>query len=74
MTIATSFVGQAFPAKIVRVSGTTLFHVAARELGDASQWDRIARLNGIVDPWIGPLTDLKIPQPGKSTGGILGDA
>lgn len=64
-------IGQAFPAKVVRVSATTLFHVAAKELGDATQWNRIARLNGLVDPWIGPETELKIPQPGTSNGGIL---
>lgn len=54
-------IGRALPAKIVRVSGTTLFHVAAQELGDATQWERIADLNGIVDPWLGPETELKIP-------------
>lgn len=68
--MATTYVGQAFPAKVVRVSGTTLFHVAAQELGDATQWTRIAALNGITDPWIAGLTELKIPQPGVSTGGI----
>ena len=58
---------QAFPAKVVRVSGTTLFHVAARELGDATQWNRIARLNGLTDPWVYAEQQLAIPQalPGK---------
>jgi hypothetical protein len=69
--MSTPLVGQSLTAKVVRVSATTLFHVAARELGDASMWDRIARLNGLTDPWIGPMTELKVPRPGKSTGGIL---
>lgn len=67
------FVGQTFPAKVVRVSGTTLFHVAARELGDATQWNRIARLNGLTDPWITAETELKIPQAGQGNGGVLGN-
>lgn len=58
----TSLVGQAFPAKIVRVSGTTLYHVAARELGDPQEWERIADLNGLRDPYIYALTTLKIPR------------
>ena len=69
--MTTPFVGQAFPAKVVRVSGTTLFHVAARELGDATQWNRIAQLNGLTDPWIAELVELKIPRPGVSNGGVL---
>lgn len=69
--MSTALVGQSLPAKIVRVSATTLFHVAARELGSADQWDRIARLNGLIDPWIAGPVELKIPRPGKSTGGIL---
>ena len=69
--MTTPLIGQAFPSKVVRVSGTTLFHVAARELGDATQWSRIARLNGLTDPFITALVELKIPQPGLSDGGIL---
>jgi hypothetical protein len=60
MTLA--LLPQTLPAKVVRVSGTTLFHVAARELGDASQWGRIAQLNGLTDPWVVALVELKIPQ------------
>lgn len=66
----TGFVGQASPAKQVRVSGTNLFRVAARELGDATQWYRIAQLNDISDPWITTETTLLIPPPGVSNGGI----
>lgn len=54
--------GQTLPAKEVRVSGTTLYHVAARELGDATLWERIAALNGIVDPWIAGARTLQIPR------------
>jgi hypothetical protein len=59
--MTTALVAQTLPAKVVRVSGTTLFHVAARELGDATLWERIADLNGLTDPWITRLVELKIP-------------
>lgn len=47
--------------KTVTVSATTLFHVAARELGDATQWIRIAQENGLSDPMVHEVTDLRIP-------------
>ncbi|KFL87869.1 hypothetical protein AmDm5_1871 [Acetobacter malorum] len=39
-------------APTVKVSAAdgTLYHVACRELGDATQWWRIAQLNGMSDP------------------------
>lgn len=50
-----------------------LFQVAAQYLGDASQWNRIARLNGMTDPFFTGYTVLKIPavNPNASNGGIL---
>lgn len=56
---------QALPSKEVYVSGTTLFRVAERELGDATQWERIAQLNGLTDPWITEIVLLKIPSPSQ---------
>ena len=68
------YIGQALPAKIVRASGTNLFRIAATELGDPTQWYRIASLNGLVDPWIDGMIELKIPQKTVvSNGGILFD-
>ncbi|HQT62776.1 MAG: hypothetical protein B7Z75_14435 [Acidocella sp. 20-57-95] len=34
----------------VTVNGGNLFALAARYLGDATQWIRIAQLNGLTDP------------------------
>ena len=70
-----NYVARAIASRTTRVSGTTLFHVSADYFGDASQWYRIAKLNGLLDPWIGPLTELRIPEPlkkGSGNGGILG--
>ena len=78
-TAPTGFVGQALPAKIVKVASTNLFRVAEQALGDATQWYRIAALNpaactnaetGLIDPWIVGPVDLLIPGPGTSNGGI----
>ena len=62
------------PAQIVRVSYTTLFQVSADYLGNAMYWTHIAVLNGLFDPWIVSLVELKIPQLNEAwyTDGILG--
>jgi nucleoid-associated protein YgaU len=56
-------------ARTVTVTATTLFHVAAAQYGDASQWWRIARANQITDPRISGVTTLTIPDPDPSTTG-----
>lgn len=60
--------------KIISAPGGTLFEVAAQELGDPLQWTRIARLNGLSDPFLPSSMELKIPplDPNYSDGGILG--
>ena len=62
-------------SRTISVAGATLYQVAAQYLGDASQWNRIASLNGLVDPWLplGVLT-LKLPPVSATAGngGILG--
>lgn len=55
--------------KTITVSGTTLYHVAASQLGDATQWVRIAQLNGLSDPQIIGLVTLQIPDIDISAGG-----
>ena len=56
----------------ITVLSGTLFHVAAAELGDATQWLRIARLNGIDDPVLaGPVT-LRLPPRDPEAGGGIG--
>ncbi|MBE7728853.1 hypothetical protein [Komagataeibacter sp. FXV3] len=55
----------------IRVTGsdTSLYHVAARQLGDATQWWRIARLNGMADPDLSGFTTpvtLLLPAPDTS--------
>lgn len=50
---------------IVSAADISLFHVAARELGNASQWWRIAQVNGMTDPDLGRLSEtvvLKVPS------------
>lgn len=58
--------------KIIAISGDTLFAVAARELGDATQWNRIAALNGLTDPYITESIELRLPpvDATASNGGI----
>jgi hypothetical protein len=69
------YIAATIPAKIVRVSGTTLFHVAAAQTGDALQWVRIALFNNMLDPWTDGQQDLYIPPtwPSGQQTGILGE-
>ena len=55
----------------VFVSGETLFHMATRELGDATQWWRLAAQNGIADPWLAGVREIEVPdlEP-RLTGGL----
>lgn len=69
-----AYLAAGIPAQIVRVGHTTLFRVAADYLGDALYWTRVAIINGLTDPWIGPMMELKVPLRNADwpTDGILG--
>ena len=56
----------------VTVASGTLFQVAAQYLQDATQWNRIAALNDISDPWLSGLTVLQLPAPDTALGGGVG--
>jgi nucleoid-associated protein YgaU len=62
--------------KTIVVQGGNLFQIAAVELGDATQWNRIAALNGLNDFLLpaGTLITLSLPpvNPSGGNGGILG--
>ena len=59
--------------KTVTVAGANLFRLAAEQLGDATQWNRIARLNGLWDFLVTGTVTLKIPPVDpNASGGILG--
>jgi hypothetical protein len=61
------------PVTTVTVAGGNLFRVALEQLGDCTQWNRIAKLNGLQDPWLTGLVTLKIPPvDANAGGGILG--
>lgn len=53
----------------VMVSGGDLFRVALQRLGDATQWNRIAKLNGLSDPVLAGLITLKLPERDAAAGG-----
>jgi nucleoid-associated protein YgaU len=56
------------------VAGGNLFRIAAEELGDATQWNRIAAANGLWDPFLDGVVTMIIPpvDPNAGNGGILG--
>jgi hypothetical protein len=53
----------------ITVAGGDLFHLAARYLLDATQWNRIAQLNGLSDPVLSGVVTLLIPDVDASAGG-----
>jgi nucleoid-associated protein YgaU len=55
--------------KTITVAGDNLFHIAAIQLGDATQWIRIAELNRISDPMLVGVTTLLIPDVNPNAGG-----
>lgn len=58
--------------RTITVAGANLFQLAAQYLGDATQWNRIAQLNGLSDPVVEGVVTLKIPPVGAGNGGVLG--
>jgi hypothetical protein len=69
------YIAATIPAKVVRASHTTLFHIAMLETNDPLQWVTIAELNGVLDPWImsGQVNVLIPPVlPTGEQSGILG--
>ena len=56
------------PQKIT-VAGGNLFALAAKYLGDATQWIRIAQVNRLTDPTLSGVNTLIIPALDPSAGG-----
>lgn len=55
--------------RTITVVGGNLFRIAAEQLGDATQWIRIAQLNGLLDPMLVGVVTLLIPDRDPSAGG-----
>ena len=53
----------------ITVAGGNLFAIAASQLGDATQWIRIAQLNDLDDPQLAGVTTLLIPDAQPDAGG-----
>jgi hypothetical protein len=51
------------------VNGGNLFRIAAQQLGDATQWIRIAQLNSLSDPMLSGTVVLLIPDRDPNAGG-----
>lgn len=56
----------------VTVSRTSLFHIAAQYLGDATMWIYLAEFNRLRDPFIEELTVISLPSASNlRSGGII---
>lgn len=71
-TVAQSSGAAVAPVTTVQVVGGNLFRLALQYLGDATQWSRIASLNGLTDFIVpGPMTLTIPPVNPNASGGIL---
>jgi len=61
-------------SRTITVAGGNLYRIAAEQLGDATQWNRIALVNNLLDPFLQGVVTLTIPpvDPAGGNGGILG--
>jgi nucleoid-associated protein YgaU len=58
--------------KTVTTTGGDLYRLALQYLGDATQWNRIAQANNLLDPVIVGNQTLNLPSVNpEATGGIL---
>lgn len=55
--------------KTITVAGGDLFQIALEQLGDATQWNRIAQINGLIDPFLTGIVTLVVPQADPNAGG-----
>lgn len=55
--------------QVLTVVGGNLFRIAAEQLGDATQWIRIAQLNKLSDPMLVGVVTLLIPETDRNVGG-----
>jgi hypothetical protein len=55
--------------RTVTVAGANLYALALQYLGDATQWNRIAQVNGLIDPMVTGTATLKIPAIDANAGG-----
>ena len=55
--------------KTITVAGGDLYRVALDQLGDATQWSRIAEANGLIDPVLTGIVTLQIPDTDPNAGG-----
>lgn len=75
ITPETTYIASTIPARAVYASGTTLFHIAEQQLGDALRWVELAHINGMIDPWIWGVQRILIPPvlSDAAPDGILGE-
>ncbi|HZT82086.1 MAG TPA: hypothetical protein VFA26_17800 [Gemmataceae bacterium] len=53
----------------ITVAGGNLYALALQYLGDATQWNRIAQANGLIDPVLTGIVTLRVPSLDANAGG-----
>lgn len=55
--------------RTITVAGGNLYEIALQYLGDATQWNRIAQANDLIDPVVTGIVTLQIPSVDPKAGG-----
>ena len=55
--------------RTLTVAGGDLYRLALQYLNDATQWNRIAQANGLIDPMLTGLVTLHLPALDANAGG-----
>lgn len=55
----------------VVMAGGDLYHAAAEAYGDPSGWTSIAKANGLTDPVVAGIQNIRVPPTMEPTGGVL---
>lgn len=55
----------------VVLAGGDLYHAAAKAYGDPSGWTTIAKANGLTDPQIEGVQNVRVPPTMEKSGGVL---
>ncbi len=55
--------------RTITVVGGNLYQLALQYLNDATQWNRIAQANNLIDPMLTGINTLLIPSTDTTAGG-----
>lgn len=69
--MSTNLAADGVSGRLVTTAGGDLYHIAAAQYGDATDWTTIARANQLTDPVLPGVQNLTVPPAPDNADGIL---